>query len=166
MITFLKNFEHSKLKNLTLKLTMLLALVTGQRAQTLSKLRISEMEKHGDTVRFRIGGHLKTKLPGTAIIEFSRFTQNLAVCPVHLMDTYIALTKDLRTDDFLFISFVKPFKAVHVDSIRRWIIHTMTLAGIDISVYKTHSTRSASPSKAAQQHKAGKWSNQSTIAKF
>ena len=147
---------------------MILAFVTGQRAQTLSKLRISEMEKHGDTVRFRIGGHLKTKLPGTAIIEFSRFTQNLAVCPVHLMDTYIALTEDLRTDVFLLtgISFVKPVKAEHVDSIRRWIIHTMTLAGIDISVYKTHSTRSASPSKAAQQHKAGKWSNQSTIAKF
>ena len=58
---------------------MVLALVTGQRAQTLSKLRISEMEKHGDTVRYCIGGHLKTKLPGTAIIESSRFTKKLAV---------------------------------------------------------------------------------------
>lgn len=173
VVTFLKRFDQSTLKNLTLKLTMVLALVTGQRAQTLSKLKLSEMERNGDTVRFRIGEHLKTKLPGTAVIEFSKFTPDSAVCPVHLMDMYIALTKDLRSDDFLLISFVKPYKAVHVDSIRRWIIQTMTMAGVDTSVYKPHTTRSASTSKAAQQQvpidvilKAGMWSNESTFAKF
>ena len=40
VVKFLKGFDHTELKALTHKITMILALITAQRAQTLSKLRI------------------------------------------------------------------------------------------------------------------------------
>ena len=53
-IKFLKGWDVSSLKNLTLKITMLLALITAQRAQTLSKLKISEMRECDGKLIFRI----------------------------------------------------------------------------------------------------------------
>ena len=52
------------LKALTLKLTMLLCLLTGQRCQTLSKLDITLMQKLPRKYVFTIGKKLKTTRPG------------------------------------------------------------------------------------------------------
>ena len=84
------------------------------------------------------------------------------------------MTKDIRKgQDTLLLSFVKPHNAVHVDTIRRWIMFLMKLAGINTDVFKAHSTRSASSSKAmtkqvpiSQILKSGTWSKDSTFAKF
>ena len=58
---------HSlKLKDLTMKLVMLIALVTGQRCQTLSYLDISgeHMKKFPTYFSFSLSGHLKQDKPG------------------------------------------------------------------------------------------------------
>lgn len=51
-------------------------------------------------------------------------------------------------EDSLFISYLKPQAAVTSSTISRWLKTVMCLSGIDISVYKAHSVRSASTSKA------------------
>lgn len=173
VIKFLKEYDDSKLKQLTLKLTMILALITAQRAQTLSKLKIGEMENRQGSLVFRIGESLKTKAPGTAIVELKEFKLDDKLCPVQLVKRYIDKTKDIRTDDTLIISFVKPHRAVHVDTIRRWITMVMQMAGVDVNVYKPHSTRAASTSKAKEKQvplenimKAAMWSQSSTFATY
>ena len=55
------------LKALTLKLTMLLCLLTGQRCQTLSKLDTTLMQKLPGKYVFTIGEKLKTTKPGRHI---------------------------------------------------------------------------------------------------
>jgi len=173
VINFLKDYDHGTLKSITMKLTMILALVTGQRAQTLSKLKLSEMVETQNGIIFRIGDHLKTKAPGTAVVELAKFNDNSAICPVNLITTYIEATKNVRTDDQLLISFAKPHKAVNVDTIRRWVMHVMSISGVDTDVFKPHSTRSASTSKANVKQvplecilSAAMWTNGSTFAKF
>ena len=173
VIKFLKGWDVSSLKNLTLKVTMLLALITAQRAQTLSKLKISEMRECDGKLIFRIGESLKTRAPGTAVVELKAYPEDRLLCPVVLIKAYIDATKNFRTDDELIISFIKPHRVVHVDTFRRWITSVMGFAGIDTEVYKPHSTRAASTSKAKEKHillenimAAAMWNNASTFAKF
>ena len=173
VINFLKTWDQTTLKNLTLKMTMILALITAQRAQTLSKLKLSEMTMTEDRIIFRIGEALKTRAAGTAVVEIKGFKADRELCAVTLVKQYVVKTADLREDDNLIVSFVKPHRAVHVDTIRRWITNVMSLSGINTELYKPHSTRAASTSKAkdkqvplAQIMKAAMWSTSSTFAKF
>ena len=48
----------------------------------------------------------------------------------------------------LFISYQKPHKAVSKDSIARWCKEVMTNAGIDMTSFVSHSSRSAASSYA------------------
>ena len=58
---------------------------------------------------------------------------------------YLDKTMSLRNDEKqLLISYIKPHKAVSRDTISQWIKRFMTAAGIDTSVYKSHTTRAAS----------------------
>ena len=81
--------------------------------------------------------------------------------------------RDLRTQSQLFIPFVKPYGPVTSSSIARWLKETLLKAGIDTSIFKGHSIRGASTSKAANVGvtiedilKAADWSAESTFQKF
>ena len=55
------------------------------------------------------------------------------------------VTQDIRD---LLISYGKPHKPVSSEAISRWIKDELSNAGVDTSVFKAHSWRSASSSKA------------------
>ena len=70
------------------------------------------------------------------------------------------------------VTYGKPYKTVSVDLISWWIKNTISSAGIDIDVFKAHSTRSASSSKAKQVGityteilKTGSWKGANTFTK-
>ena len=73
----------------------------------------------------------------------------------------------------MFISYVKPFKAVSRDTISRWTKTVLDRSGIDTTVYKAHSTRAATSSKACRNNvpldqimaNAG-WKSAQTFYKF
>ena len=96
------------------------------------------------------------------------------LCVVALLKEYIDRTRHLRKkEDQLLISYMKPFKAVTRDTVRRWILLVMSLAGIDTDLFKAHSTRSAATSAAHRRHvpvadimKAASWRQESTFVKF
>ena len=175
VVSFLKEFDHGTLKTLTLKLVMLLALVTAQRAQTLSKLKLGDMVDRGNSIEFRISSALKNKAPGVAQIHLKEFAEDRRICVVTILKLYLSQTKNLRKggDENVLVSWIKPYNPVHVDTIRRWILIVMGLSGIDTATYKPHSTRAASSSKAKQSMvpidgilAAGMWSKESTFAKY
>ena len=73
----------------------------------------------------------------------------------------------------VFDSYGKPYKVVSSATLSRWLKAALLFAGIDTSIYKGHSFRGASTSKAVNLGvplhvilKAADWKNAGTFAKF
>ena len=73
----------------------------------------------------------------------------------------------------MFISFIKPHKAVTGSSIARWLRTVLEEAGIDSAIFGAHSTRGASALAAVRGGvtledilKAANWSSESVFQRF
>jgi len=163
-----------ELKLLTFKLVGLLALTTGQRAQTLNAISIDNI-KFGDPVEIIITQTLKTSRAG-----FSQpclvipVYHNDKMCVVNCLKIYLQRTFVSRKHNNLFLSYVAPYKPVSNQSLSRWLCELLCFAGIDTSYFKGHSFRHASTSKAANSgvpmdivFRSAGWSERSRMfAKF
>ena len=127
VLTYLSSLnppEKLDLKSLTLKLVMLVALLSAQRGQSLHILDIGCMKELPNGFEFLLMEHVKQSRPG-----------------------YRAPSIVLEASPKL-ISFTKPYKQISRETISRWIRLVMELAGVDTKVFKPHSTRAAATSKA------------------
>ena len=93
------------------------------------------------------------------------------LCVIQNLSIYLERTRKHRTDNELFISYQRPFKAVSKDTVTRWVNDIMSKAGIDIRKYVTHSCRSAASSFAHKKKVALKkimdscgWASEYTFA--
>lgn len=158
VLNFLENWyphEEISLEILTKKVVTLLALVTAHRVQTLSKIKVQNIEViEGDKISIKIADLIKTSrvrsLQPSLLLPF--FEQNPKICPAKALLDYKNRTQSLRNDDQLFVSFKKPFKAVCSQSISRWIKEVLHKSGVNTNIFTAHSTRHASTSTA---HKCG-----------
>lgn len=164
------------LKQLTRKLVMLLALLTGQRCQTIHKLDTQLMQKLPGKYVFTIGEKLKHTRPGThqKPIEFMSY-EDKDLCVVQHLDEYISRTTLMRENSSsqLLISFIKPYKPVSKDTVARWIKEVLRDAGIDTNTYSSHSSRAAATSYGFEKGTriteildAAGWSNARTFASY
>ena len=109
----------------------------------------------------------------------ARFPHNKKLCPVETFRHYLKKTHSVRPTvhcskpDPLFISYVKPRKAISSATIGRWLRLTIEDAGINTDIFKAHSVRSASTTAAANGSvsldeimKMADWSCSSTFQKF
>ena len=126
-ISSISALKDLTLKQLTLNLTMSLALVTAQRNQTLSKLDTSCMQETMTEITFTIRDTLKTTRPGKhlAPIEIRPFAPDSRLCPVTYIKHYITKTHSLRSNPRLLISYTKPHKPVTTSTVARWIRSTL-----------------------------------------
>ena len=140
--------ESLTLKQLTLKLVMLLLLVSGQRGQTIHLLDINHMFVSDDKYIFVISNHLKQSKPGMSNphVVLESF-ERPSICVVTALKEYLVRTKSSRGTGH---SFVKPYKPVSRDTVTRWVRCTLALTGIDMTKYSAHSTRAASVSAATR----------------
>ena len=161
-------------KTLTLKLTMLMSLVSVARGHELKVLHLTSMHTETDKVTFSITEKTKTNLK---TLEFHRYSWSENLDVVACLEAYIIATQALRDTDSkktqLLISFKSPHEPVTTSTIARWLRTLMEDAGIDTSKYKAHSTRSAATSKAKVQGlstnqilQAANWSNAGTFLRF
>ena len=141
------------------KLATLLGLLSGQRDQTISKLSINDMALTDDKCIFYVSAILKNIRPSyrQAPTEFLGFPKN----------EKLLLVKQLL------VSFKAPQDAVKTTTVGRWCMETMEDAGIDITVFTSHSTISSSTSKARIKglsltmiSKSAGGTTDSTFAKF
>ena len=145
-------FADISLKALWHKLVMLLALTSGQKCQTLAALNISNMRKTEQYYLFGLEQHAKQNRPGNVLSTFCVQKYDHAnLCPCLSLQHYLERTSIPRgtTTTKLFISYVKPHKAVGTHTIGRWIKHLLQDSGIDTTIFKAHSTRAASVSKVS-----------------
>ena len=163
------------LKDLTMKLVMLCALVSAQRCQTLHAFDIKECKRSFTNACFNVSKILKHNTPsrkGNKIILPS-YPDNKNLCVVTYLNQYIKRTKPFRHNNTqLFLSFISPHKPVSKETISRWLKIVLQKSGVDINIYKAHSTRAASTSSVHQEvdiatiMKAAGWSNAKTFATY
>lgn len=140
-------------KNITYKVILLLALLTGQRGQSLHMLDI-----HPDyctigenQIVFIQKGPIKQSRPGYRVpdIVIQSFNQEPVLCPVRAVKAYLVKTLQYRQSTSLLLSLVHPFAPISRDTLSRWTKDALKTAGVNVEIYKPHSTRAASASAAA-----------------
>merc|ERR1719436_1057066 len=62
-----------------------------------------------------------------------------SLCPVALIEKYIAHRELLSDDDKFFVTTRNPYHAATLDTLARWIKKTLEIAGIDIGKFKARS---------------------------
>ena len=154
---------------------MLLALTSTARAHGITFIDTTYLVKHDLKYIFRFGKPTKVCKPGKLRppLELSHFSQDKNLCVCHHIDLYIERTKPWRKGTGqLLLSYINPHRPVVTSTVSGWIIKTLSLAGVDTSTFKGHSTRSASTSKACAQGvplkeilKRAFWSNKTTFEK-
>ena len=91
--------DEISLKELTLKLVMLIALTTGQRSQTLTFLDISEqfMQRNEKCFNFALTEHLKQDKPGKVFGNVFLYKYPVKeLCVYETLNYYIRATEKLR----------------------------------------------------------------------
>ena len=179
VLEFLKSWspvDKLTLKELTLKLCMLLALVTGQRCQTLHLLNTEHMVVYNTKCIFYIMSLIKHSRRGShqEPIEIDAYPKCTELCVVTVLKEYLRRTEMFRKNagSQLFLTLVSPHSPASKDTVSRWIKTTLSLAGIELN-YSAHSTRMAATSAADKCGvpietimKAAGWTNSSTFGKF
>lgn len=171
--------EELHIRDLTLKTTMLIALLSGQRCQTIHALDINNMQVVCHPNRryvFQINKLLKTSRPGKHFghLVLQAYPADEHLCIFKTLEVYLAKTKPLRGNHSqLFISYQQPHKPVTTDTIARWLKAVLAKAGIDTNIFHAHSTRAASTSAAKLAKlsvdtimNAAGWTNALTFSKF
>ena len=120
--------EGLSLKEVTFKLTMLIALLCTTRTDTLNKLDLQfRIFKHNG-VSFTIPQLTKTSSPKKPSLKlfFPPFPQDRRLCPVAYLKHYEGLTKEFRSrvsdnrPNPLFLSILSPRKPVTSSTLSAW----------------------------------------------
>ena len=164
------------LKQLTLKLVVLMALTSAQRVQTLQKLRLDEAKVSDNCAVFYVNEPIKQSRPGSTgcKIKFPAYPPDRRLCTVKYIKRYIELTSSIRaSEQTFFISYCKPHHKVTNQTLARWIKDILKKAGLNIEQFKAHSTRAASTSAASRMDvpidhilETAGWKSEQTFSKF
>lgn len=160
---------------LTYKLVILLLLLGGQRVNTIFWFQVDEMIVTDISVTFAPSHVLKhsNKNRKLNIFEYRSYPHDKKLCIVDCLKQYLLRRKQKVSNDVkkLLITNKKPYKAVSIDTIRRWIKTTFNMVGIHN--FSPHSCRSASTSKANKLNididkiiTKGCWKNVETFRKY
>ena len=159
---------------LTLKTTALIALASAPRAQTIVSLNLDNMSIYDKSVVFVFTNVLKTYRVGKANsfqLQLDHYKDE-KICPMHCLLHYIKTTEKLRKSRQVFVSYVT-YSKISTSTIARWLKTILELSGIDTSVFKSHSYRSAAVSAAFMKGcsiksilKTANWSSDKNFYKF
>lgn len=162
------------LRQLTLRLAMLLCLVSGQRGEAIHKMKVSDIKFVENMCTITFSSILKTSTPKrhTQPLQIHCF-ENERLCVVSHLRRYLLITQEFRSGEQLFLTYLKPHKPIARNILSRWIKQVLKLAGIDTEIYTAHSTRAASTSAANARNvpidqilKAAGWSNKTSFVRF
>ena len=164
------------LKNLSLKLAMLMALVEASRSSELAALDLRYRTFKPEGVVFKLPTLTKKRNPGAPPRElfFGAFPEDKDLCVVQCLRCYELATRDLRSQGTaLFVSYVKSHKPVSSQRIAHWLKTTLALSGIDTATFSAHSTRGEATSAAKDKGlpmsdilEAADWSGENTFKRF
>lgn len=163
-------------RNLTLKLTMLLALAGAHRSGELRHLAVEGLRHHGDYVVLRLMELTKTQRVGTPLKEVSVAAYTDArLCPVRTLEEYLRRSASwhAKRPTQLLLALRRPHQPVASSTVARWLKMVLGEAKIDCTEFTAHSTRGASTSAAARAGVStevvlatAEWKRASTFRRF
>ena len=169
--------EYLSGKYLTYKLTMLLGLTSAPQVLSLQHLDITFTTQGTNNYMFTFGKLHKAWRKGKPppSLKVYTFEENTKLCVIATLEEYLKRKKVWCGKDKsqLLLSFIKPHNPVVSSTISGWIKNALREADIDTEIFKGHSTRSASTSKAGliglsvtDSLERGSWSYASTWQRF
>lgn len=172
MLEYLKKLhplKNLKLKEVVEKITILLALSTAHRLQTLALINIENIKTSATGITVKIPDIIKE-------LMLSFFKDNLSICTASVILEYLEYTKNLRLDNnkMLLISTIKPYGPASPQTLGHWIKSILQKTGVDTNQFSADSTRHAAVSAAYKNgvsidtiRRTAGWSeNSQTFAKF
>ncbi|XP_076677815.1 uncharacterized protein LOC143373945 isoform X2 [Andrena cerasifolii] len=150
----LPHSEEMSLKELGRKLICFLALIAGHMMQTLSLIKVENIEEQGDALHIKIPDRIKTtgrnRNQPTLVLPY--YSKNRKICVASTLDCYIRRTKDNRKEfRSLFTTSRKPFRPVTVQTLSHWVKDMLAKSGINTEIFTAHFTRHASTSAAKRK---------------
>ena len=163
--------ESLGMKQLTLKVTALLGILTAQRVSSLTSLCLSHTHVLQDRVILvpaKLGKHHRQ---GRKIrkVTIKAYPGDSSVCAVETLKFYMKVRESVAEGDQLLVTHRKPHRPASRDTIARWLKQVLLLAGVKPGVFGAHSYRGASTSAARRACitvqkilKRGQWSTEET----
>ena len=154
VFNFVRNLPSTQklsLKVLTKKMAFLLTLVSdGQQRQTIHALNLKDIIVPDKKVIILVMEKMKQTTVGQHMtpLKFKYFLVEPKLCVLAHLNIYFKKTKSLRRSSKLFVSYIRPHKAISKDTLARWCKSLLAESGIDLNKSSTHSCRSALSSKA------------------
>lgn len=135
---------------LTIKITVLLLLLTAQRGQTIWRLTYSGLTVYEDHMSFKLSHMLKHNRPGDPLdtLMVPTYPKDALLCPVRSVRAYVKRTLKYRKYDQLLLITRPPYTPASRDTISRWTKQVIHYAGVDTDRFGSHSTRGAATSMA------------------
>ena len=178
VLNFVSAMRTDTLMLMTQKLATLLMLLSGNRVNMLSEMKIANggmvlSEDLGEcTFKFStVLKHTTENSPGEKMTF--RAYDDPSLCPVTNILQYLQYRNTLSDEDSLFIITRKPHNTPRPDIIAGWIKEVLCAAGVDTGEYQAHSCRAASTSTAALAGvslstilDSASWKNVKTFKKF
>ena len=153
-----------------------MCLTTGQRDQTIKCLNLDYIKISSDNVVLLVPETLKTTRPGHHLQPKKLKTfKDSELCVIAHLKQYIKMTASFRNTGTIQLlpSFVQPHKPISTTSLSRWCVTVMKESGINVNIFGSHSTRSASTSKCKisglsfkETAKSAGWSNEKTLTQL
>ncbi|CAH2285200.1 Tyrosine recombinase [Pelobates cultripes] len=177
LLNYLNSLDNDQvdLRWMAIKLASLLVLALAARGSDLTQLNIVEpwLSRTPGGFHVILKGRQKTShiFPGPVELDLVQGSAEPSLCLVNLLNSYLNLSAPVRQDfTQLLITSRKPFRPAKVNTIRGCILSAMSAAGIDVTVFKGHSIKGASASKAAARGlplpiilEAARWSSSKTF---
>ena len=180
VLQILKSWSPAKkigIPKLSMKIAVLILLVTGQRGQILTALNVEKMDIDATRVKFEIQNKdVKQGRLGYVVepIILRAYPPDRRLCIYTYLKVYLKRTLHRRgAEKSLFLTVTKPYKRASRDALSRWVKIVLSKAGVDMTKFGPGSTRAASVSKARSRGvtvdeilKKGGWTRESTFQKF
>ena len=156
---------------------MLFLILGARRKQALFTINVDNIIFRDSKVILLPNKTLKHTNPNRLLepLAYHKYKGEEKLCLVNCLQSYLEKRNHLVHDEVreLLITYGKPHKPVSRDSVGRWIINELTNAGVDTTVFKPRSCRSASANKAKVNGvptsvilEKGYWKRESTFKKF
>ena len=169
--------ESLSFNDLSLKLTMLLALSSFCRISELAAIVRASIVVDGSQAKFTLSKPRKTQNGSPLqVICIERLVPASSVCPIGTLEAYLAVSERFRQGPKsanLLLGLRAPHHSIGTSSVGRWIKAVLSKAGVDTSTFSAHSTRGAAASNAAAGGvstdvilRTGSWRSESTFSRF
>jgi site-specific recombinase XerD len=163
------------LEKLTKKCIILLKLAIFGRTSDLKGIRRSLIKFRENSVSLEIYGSKENRSNAnpTSPPIFLACYEDVEICPVKCLETYLERTGERTDGDFLFVEPRGNIRKLGKREIDKIVLEIMKEAGINTSIFKSHSVRGAAATKALEKGMpledvllTGRWSSVSVFKKF